>query len=187
MVNHRTLKAVRDLKINGLKAKALMNTGSFDCYINRNFAEKHSLVIQNFAGEVTLAETLVRMPVFGQCFVNLYAKGNEYNNVAFNVLNNLSTDVIIGEKIFQEHKKVFFNFDGSRSPLMLNALSKMAVPYPRMFSHLVKNCRPIADKTQKYLKEDADFYPCRNSAFVVERYNQTEQFSKAGPSVGRKK
>ena len=47
-----------------------MDTGSSDYYINRSFAEKHSLVIQNFAGEVTLAETSVCMPVFGQCFVN---------------------------------------------------------------------------------------------------------------------
>ena len=120
-INHRTLKALSNVKINGLKAKALMATGSCDCYINHSSAEKLSLVIQNFAGEVTLAETSVRMPVFGQCFVNLYVEGNEYNNVAFNVLNNLSTDVIIGEKIFQEHKKVIFNFDGSRLPLMLNA------------------------------------------------------------------
>ena len=78
-----------------------MDTGSSDCYINRSFAEKHSLVIQNFAGEVTLAETSVHMPVFGQCFVNLYAEGTEYNNVAFNVLNNLSTDV----KFFKNTKR----------------------------------------------------------------------------------
>ena len=77
-----------------------MDTGSSDCYINCGFAKKHSLVIQNFAGKVTLAATSVHMRVFGQCFVNLYVEGNEYNNVSFNVLNNLSTDVIIGEKKF---------------------------------------------------------------------------------------
>ena len=108
------------------------------------------------------------MPFFGQCFVNLYVECNEYNNVAFNVLNNLSTDVIIGEKIFQEHKKVIFNFDGSRPPLMLNALSKMAVPYPRLFSHLDKNCRPIADKTGKYSKEDADFIRAETQRLLLE-------------------
>ena len=92
------------------------------------------LLLKIFAGEVALAETSVRMPVFGQCIVNLYVEGNQYNNVAFNVLNNFSTDVIIGEKIFQEHKKVIFNFDGSRPPLMLNNLSKMAIPYPRLLN-----------------------------------------------------
>ena len=66
------MKAVSNVKINGLKATSLMDTGSSDCYINRSFAEKHSLAVQNFAGEVTLAETSVRMPVFGQCIVNLY-------------------------------------------------------------------------------------------------------------------
>ena len=78
------------------------------------------------------------------------------------------TDGIIGEKIFQELKKVIFNFDGSRLPLMLNALSKMAVPYPRLFSHLAKNCCPIADKTRKYSKEDADFIRAETQRLVLE-------------------
>ena len=51
---------------------------------------------------------------------------------------------------------------------MLNTLSKMAFPYPRLFSHLAKNCRPIADKTRKYLKEDADFIRAETQRLLLE-------------------
>ena len=44
----------------------------------------------------------------------------------------------------------------------------MAVPYPRLFSHLAKNCRPIADKTRKYSKEDADFIRAETQRLLLE-------------------
>jgi len=66
-----------NVKINGIVAKSLMDTGSSDCYIDRRFADKHSLNIRRAVGEVTLAETSVRMPVRGQCITHLLVKNNE--------------------------------------------------------------------------------------------------------------
>ena len=64
----------------------------------------------------------------------------------------------------------------------------MAVPYPRLFSHLAKNCRPIADKTRKYSKEDADFIRAETQHLLLEDIIEpSNQFFMAGPSVGRKK
>ena len=99
----------------------------------------------------------MRIPIRGQCLVNLQVKENRYRNAAFNVLNNLSTDVIIGENIFQVHEKVIFKFDGDKPPLTLNTLSQMIVPDSSLFSHLDKNCWPIADKPRKYSKDNAEF------------------------------
>ena len=79
---------------------------------------------------MTLAEASVKMPIQGQCIAKLNIANNEYPNVVFHVLNNLATDVVIGEKIFQERSKVTFSFDGNRSALTLNGLAKMCVPYP---------------------------------------------------------
>ena len=84
--NTRVLCSV---KINSIVAKSLMDTGSSDCYIDRRFAD----------GKVTLAETSVHMPIRGQCITHLLVENNEYSDVTFNVLGNLATDVIIGEKI----------------------------------------------------------------------------------------
>ena len=44
----------------------------------------------------------------------------------------------------------------------------MAVPYPRLFSHLAKNCRPIADKARKYSIEDADFNRAETQCLLLE-------------------
>ena len=150
-------KVLFDVKLNGVKARSLMDTGSSDCYIDKRFAKAHTLKIYDKIGEVTLAETSVKMPIQGQCIAKLNIANNEYPNVVFHVLNNLATDVIIGEKIFQEHSKVTFSFDGSRPALTLNGLAKMCVPYPKLFSHLSKDCKPIADKPRRFSKDDAEF------------------------------
>ena len=60
-----------NVKINGIVAKSLMDPGSSDCYIDRRFADKHSLSIRGAVGEVTLAETSVSMPIRGQCITHL--------------------------------------------------------------------------------------------------------------------
>jgi len=135
-----------NVKINGIVAKSLMDTGSSDCYIDRRFADKHSLNIRRAVGEVTLAETSVCMPIRGRCITHLLIENNEYSDDTFNVLDNLATDVIIGEKVFKEHESVTFTFEGHHPPLTLNALKKMSVPFPKPFSHLSENCQPIAEK-----------------------------------------
>ena len=73
------------------------------------------------------------------------------------MLDNLATDVIIGEKIFKEHESVTFTFEGHRPPLILNALKKMSVSLPKSFSHLSEDCRPIAHKPRKCPQVDLHF------------------------------
>ena len=146
-----------EVTLNGISAESLMDTGSSDCYKDKRFAERHSFEISPSLGEVTLAETSVRMPIRGQSTAALTVKGNGYSDVVFNVLNNLATNVIIGEKIFKQHEKVVFSFEGDRPTLTLKALSKMIVPYLKPFSYLSRECRPVADRTRKYSKDDQDF------------------------------
>ena len=125
--------------------------------MDKHFAVKHSLRMTETNNEVTLAETSVRMPIHGQCLAKFTVKENVYSDVTFNVLNNLATDVIIGQTIFKKHDKVVFSFDGDRPSLTLNSLPKMTVPYPQPFNHLSSDCRPIADKPRKYSKDDQEF------------------------------
>ena len=116
-----------NVKINGIVTKSLMDTESSDCYIDRRFADKHSLNIRRAVGEVTLAETSVLMPIRGQCITHLLVENNKYRDVTFHVLDNLATEVIIRKKIFKEHESATFTFEGHRLPLTLNAVKKMTV------------------------------------------------------------
>ena len=50
-----SLQALCDVKINGIKASPLMDTGSSDCYMDKRFAVKYSLRITETNNEVTLA------------------------------------------------------------------------------------------------------------------------------------
>ena len=70
------IRVLCNVKINGVVAKSLMDTGLSDCYIDRRFAGKHSLNIRRAVGEVTLAETSVRMPIRGHCITHLLVENN---------------------------------------------------------------------------------------------------------------
>ena len=134
-----------------------MGTGSSDCYIDRRFADKHFFSIRRAVVVVTLAETSVSMPIRGQCITHLLVENHKYSDVTFIVLDNLATDVIIGEKIFKVHESVTLTFEGHRPPLTLNPLKKMSVPFPKPFSHLSEDCRPIANKPRKSSQADLHF------------------------------
>ena len=58
-----------------------MGTGSSDCYIDQHFADTHSYNIKPISGEVTFAETLIRMLMSGQCSATLVVKDNDDTNV----------------------------------------------------------------------------------------------------------
>jgi len=52
--------------------------------------------------------------------------------------------------------------EGHRPPLTLNALKKISVPFPKPFSHLSENCRPIADKPRRYSQADLHLHFIRD-------------------------
>ena len=68
-------------------------------------------------------------------------------NIQFHILNDLSIDVIVSERIFKEYLSVTFNFDGTRPALSLSSLSQMHVYFSTTFRHLSRDCMPIADKS----------------------------------------
>ena len=56
-------------------------------------------------------------------------------------------------------------------------MAVMAVPYPRLFSHLAENCRPIAGKTRKYSKKSADFIRAETQRLLLEDIIEPSNFS----------
>ena len=50
------------------------------------------------------------------------------SDVTFNVLNNLATDVIIGENIFKEHESVTFTFWGTSPSIDLKCSKENECP-----------------------------------------------------------
>ena len=71
-----------------------MDTDSSDCYVDKKFVEKNYFPVQNYMGEATLVETSIKIPITSRCLVNLEIENNEYGNIPFRILNNLSTDII---------------------------------------------------------------------------------------------
>ena len=60
-------------------------------------------------------------------------------------------------RFFKNIRKSPLALDGNRPAFTLNGLAKMCMPYPKLLSHISKDCRPIADKPRKFSKDDAKF------------------------------
>ena len=80
------------------------------------------------------------------------------------VIKDLCTDIIIGKDTLKKHKRVIFNFNGSKEDLILGAVDSnpkdvpsnvaplpfctVGIPSPPLFTHLSKRTKPVATKSR---------------------------------------
>jgi len=94
----------------------------------------------------------------GTCEITVKRCGQVYGNVRVMVLNDLLTDVILGQDFMQWHQNVNIHFGGSRPTLNLNVLYAAVANAPvRMFEHLNDDCHPIATRERQYSNADRRF------------------------------
>ena len=101
-----------------------------------------------------MAESSVKVDVIGCVVVNMKLKNNDYINTKLSVLENLCTDVIIGQDILSQHTNLNVEFGGEKPTLSICGLSTMAITPPLLFHNLTPNCKPIATKSRRYSQSD---------------------------------
>ena len=104
------LKAIR---INNIDAHALVNTGSTNSYICKNFSKQHGLNYKSIKFAANMASSSLKTEICSVCYLNLTFFGNLYKNFKFHVMPNLICDAIIGDDLLQQHKSVTFKFHKS--------------------------------------------------------------------------
>ena len=83
-----------------------------------------------------------------------------YGNTKLLVLENLCTEVILGQDILSQHKQIIVEFGGNRPPLSVPSvcgLTTLCIPPPKVFANLGPYCTPIATISQRYSKSDKQF------------------------------
>ena len=138
--------------INNIDAHALVDTGSTNSYICKNFAKQHGLNYKSIKVAANMANLCLKIEICGMCYLNLTFVGNLYKNFKFHVMLNLICDAIIGDDLLQQHKNVTFKFQGKLPELVISTImSFVIVPYPQLFGdNLSLRCKPIAIKIRKF-------------------------------------
>ena len=137
-------KAILTVRINGLRADALIDTGISDSFVNSSLAKDQKWPIHPTDNTVCMASTSLQSSAQGYCIVELEVKGNTYRRVKLLVLRDLCADVILGHNGLGQHASVEIPFGGDKPRLTLNALATAEVAPPPLFANLSPECRPTA-------------------------------------------
>ncbi|XP_024885915.1 uncharacterized protein LOC112463647 [Temnothorax curvispinosus] len=150
-------KSIVDIKINGVKLKALIDTGSSLSFINHTFIKKCNIKVLPYFGKITMANSSLSTEITGQCKVNFKMKGCSYNNIVMLVMKDLCSDVIIGHDVLQSHSSVSIAFSGKRPTLNICSVAVARVRPVSLFANLTPDCTPIATKSRRHSKKDRQF------------------------------
>ena len=143
--------------VNGVKADALIDTGSSMSFIDKKFAKSLNLQIEPCKQTITLASLNYTSYVEGACLVTLKIDTYFYYNRKLLIINNLCADIIIGHDLLKEHSSLELSLGGQKQPLKICNVMAATVPPVSLFTNLSADIKPIAIKSRRYSEEDTKF------------------------------
>ena len=153
-----------DVLVNNHPAKALLDTGASENFINESLVERLGVIYEKRYSNVTMVSKELRLATSRRASLTLTLFGKTYNNTYMDVMANACADVILGQKFLGKHETVKFEFGGNEGVLSVPAkthnyvsLAVTAVDSPRIFEHLTSECKPIATRSRNYTNEDQRF------------------------------
>ena len=146
-----------DAYVDNKHVNALIDTGSSDSFICNRLVRSFNLNPIPTRSSVCMAESTITVKVLGNFTVDLQINDTNYGKIKLSVLENLCSDVIIGQDILSQHQELIVEFGGSKPPLSVCGLSTMNVEPLSLFSGLKPNCKPIAVKSRRYSQNDRKF------------------------------
>ena len=147
-----------EVSVNRKNANALIDTGSTLSHLSSEFSKRLNIELENCDCSVGLAVKNYSSKGLGKCAAEVKLNGQIYNQVSFTVLEDLLTDVILGQDFMNQHQNVNIHLGGPLPTLHLGALQAVKTRTPvHLFEHLRADCRPIATKSRRYSRFDSEF------------------------------
>ena len=168
-------KSSLKVKVNGIETFALIDSGSTESFIDKNFAESLLLDTNKMNETITLASTSNTISVVGFVNVKLQYLNTALDNQKLFVFENLCSKVLLGLNILSKHSKLEIDYGGSRPELKLNkkdsicSLASLNIKAPPLFGNLTPDVKPIADKSRAYSKEDYNFIKSEVARLLKEK------------------
>ena len=153
-----TSKTNLQIKVNGRVVSALLDTGSTLNHVSKNAAKRLNLKLTSERNSVGLAIKGRSYTSTGTCNAEIELNSRKYENVRLSVLEDLLTDVILGQDFMQQHESVNIMFGGRKPSLFVGALKTLkTIKPPVLFEHLSTDCRPIVTKSRRFSEVDKRF------------------------------
>ena len=170
------LKSSGTVNIEGLKVKALFDSGSIESFIHPRLVEKVALTVHPSSGTVSMATSVSStVSITGTCLADLSYQGRQYSGYRLSVLPGLCADLILGLDFQSQHLSVTFHYGGSEPPLAVCGFSKLKIDPPEPFANLTADCHPIVSKSGGFC-----FYWCGGEKILERRDHRTKPFTMAG-------
>ena len=112
---------------------------------------------------MNLASKSCRAEIVGSLSTEVTLHDQPYENVTLTIVNDLCADVILGQDFLRLHESVVFKTGGVRDSLVIDkndqycCVAPANVTPPRIFQHMISNCKPIAAKSRRYSRADDEF------------------------------
>ena len=150
-------KTTTSVTVNGKRADALIDTGSTETFIDKQFAKNSFIEVFPSKTSIRMANTSLSSFTTGHCFVDLKLQDHLYKHRRISVLPDLCADIIVGLDVLSHHSKLEIDFGGNQIPLKICCVAQAVVEPPTLFSNLSTDCRPIATKSRKHNLDDETF------------------------------
>lgn len=150
-------KAIVPAYIKGIRAEALLDTGSSKSFINFDFAKLCSLKMKPSQQTISMASLNHTSSVKGETCLTLTLGKHTYENIQLLVVENLCSDMIIGHDVLEKHSSLEFAFGGPKEPFVVCNVAEASVPAVPLFANLSPECKPIAIKSRRYSDDDRRF------------------------------
>uniref|UniRef100_UPI00358E1065 uncharacterized protein n=1 Tax=Myxine glutinosa TaxID=7769 RepID=UPI00358E1065 len=149
-------QAIIPLKVAGVFAQALIDTGSTDSFIDQRLVHQHGWPVLGTTRWIFMASQGLWLSTKGACRLKLVIKGRTFPDVYLMVLPALCADVLLGLHFLKRHGRLEIDFGGPDT-LAVCALAQMDVEPLSLFPNLTTDCTPVAVKSWRYSRADAQF------------------------------
>ena len=152
------LKSSLPIKANKRHSTALVDSGSFECYMNSKVCRDLGLEIYPSESEIEMASSTAKTKSRRFCLVNVVIKDNAYESTRPNVLKNLCSDAIWGLDFKSQHQHLDFELDGFSPDMIVSNKSNWAIAAASteavsLFSNPSPGTKPIATKSRRFSKD----------------------------------
>ena len=163
----------------------MVDSGSSDTFIRKSLALKRKLCIFPKNKTIPLADKTHVAKIVGEVIIDIEVNGMTHRKIAVEVIQDLCSDLIIGRDILGEHRRVVLNFNGPQEDLVIGAFANSQttsqksqatesvsssnknsdittfgtknISPPPLFTHLLKNIKPVTTKSRRQSHHDHAF------------------------------
>ena len=151
--------------VNGQELSTVIDSGSSSSFINDKTARILGIHATPCRDVISLASSNSLGHVTGRCRVDVKIGNNFYPDTELGILEDLCTDLLLGGDFQKRHKRVVFEYNGSKPDLVVpndndlvtSVVAASDIEPATLFNNLSSDCRPIATKSRRFNSDDRSF------------------------------